>query len=494
MSSSRASTVWRPLAALFLLAAFLAGCTVGPNYHRPAMDSPAGFRSPATTAATNSLADLPWWGVFKDPVLQDLIHTALTNNYDMRIAVSRVEQARSLQAQAQSVFFPQVGYGAQAARGRNMLFGLPNPNSGRTLNSFLGGFDVFWEVDLWGRLRRQNESAHAALLATQEAQRGIRLTLVSAVAKAYIELLELDEQFGIAKRTTNSFERTFRLFSDQHDYGLASKLELSRARAALRSVSAAIPELKGQIALKENEINVLLGRQPGPVSRAATLLQQPIQPEIPTGLPAMLLERRPDLRQAEQQLRAANAQIGAAVGDFLPKIGLTALYGGASTDLSALTSGGANAWTLAATTTGPIFQGGRLKARYRQAQAACEEARLHYQQTALNAFREVADALILRQQLEETRIQQAGAVEAYQEAVQVATDRYGAGKASYYEVLEAQQQLFPAENALAQIKAGERLVIVQLYKSLGGGWKLADDQWAGGQTQPAQSTHKTGKD
>ena len=357
-----------------------------------------------------------------------------------------------------------------------MFLNLPNPNGGKTLDSYFAGFAALWELDFWGRIRRQNEAAYAGLLATQEAQRGIRITLVSAVAKAYIELLELDEKLDIAKRTAGSFERTFKLFNDQHDNGLASNLELSRARAALHSVSASIPDLKRQISLKENEINVLLGLNPGPVPRTANLLQQNMPPEVPTGLPAALLERRPDLRQAKQQLRAANAQIGVAVGDFLPKIGLTAVYGGISPELSALTSGGANAWSLAATTTGPLFQGGRLKARYRQAQAASEQARLHYQQAALEALREVADALISRQQFREAHAEQVEAVQAYREAVQVATDRYSAGRASYYEVLEAQQQLFPAENVLSHIEAGERLVIIQLYKSLGGGWNLKEDQ------------------
>jgi multidrug efflux system outer membrane protein len=266
------------------------------------------------------------------------------------------------------------------------------------------------------------------------------------------------------------------LFDDQHKNGFASKLEVSRASAALHSVSATIPDLRRQISLKENEINVLLGQNPSPVARERILLKQETLPEVPTGLPAMLLQRRPDIRAAEQQLRAANARIGVTVGEFFPRIGLTALYGGVSTELSALTSGGANAWSLAATATGPIFQGGRLTARYHQAIAAREEARLAYQQTALNAFREVADALASRQQLEDARHQQAEAVEAYRAAVDVSNDRYRAGKASYYEVLEAQQQLFPAENTLSQIEANRRLVVVQFYKSLGGGWNLDDLQ------------------
>ena len=473
MSRTRLLFFWLGLA----LALLLAGCAVGPDYRRPAVDSPAAFRCAPASNSTNSLADLPWWGVFKDATLQVLIETSLTNNFDLRIAISRVEQARLLQTQAQSAFLPQAGYGAEAARGQNMFLNLPNPNGGKIIDSYLAGIGAVWEVDLWGRLRRQNEAAGAVFLATREAQYGVRLTLVSAVARAYLELLELDEKLEIARRTTESFQRTFQLFNDQHDNGLTSKLEISRARAALRSVSASIPDLKRQSELKENEISVLLGRNPGPIARKAGQLEELVSPEIPAGIPADLLERRPDIRQAEQQLRAANAQIGMAAGDFLPKIGLTAVYGGVSTELSALTSGAANTWSLAANVTGPLFQGGRLKARYRQAQAAREAARLHYQQTALVAFREVADALSSRQYLEEARRDQADAVEAFQQAVQVATDRYTAGKASYYEVLEAQQQLFPAENTLSRIQTAQRLVIVQLYKALGGGWAIAEHQW-----------------
>jgi outer membrane protein, multidrug efflux system len=459
------------------LVVLLSGCAVGPDYSRPAVDSPAAFRGATTTEATNSLADLPWWGVFKDPTLHTLIEIALTNNYDLRMAVTRVEQARLLQVQAQSAFLPQVGYSGEAARGQNMFLNLPNPNGGKILDSYLAGIGAVWEIDLWGRLRRQNEAAGAVFLATREAQHGIRLTLVGAVARAYLELLELDEKLEIARRTKDSFERTFKLFTDQHDNGLASRLEISRARAALRSVSASIPELKRQIELKENQVNVLLGRNPGWIPRKSGQLEELVSPNIPPGLPAALLERRPDIRQAEQQLRAANAQIGMAAGEFLPKVGLTALYGGVSTELSALTSGTANTWSLAANLSGPFFQGGRLKARYRQAQAAFEEACLRYQKTALEAFREVADALASRQYLEEARHEQADAVEAYRQAVQVATDRYSAGKASYYEVLEAQQQLFPAENTLSHIEAAQRLVIVQLYMTLGGGWAIEDQPW-----------------
>src|SRR5258705_9719686 len=260
------STVWRPAFFLALMLIFLTSCALGPSFHLPRVSSPDAFRDAPSTASTNSLADLPWWSVFKDPTLQNLIQTALTNNYDLRIAISRVEQARYIQRQVQSAFLPQVGYVGEADRGKNVVLGLPTPNSG-TINSYVGGFDVLWEIDLWGRIRRLNEAARARLLASREAQHGIRLTLLSEVAAAYILLLELDERLEIAQRTAKSFERTFKLFDVQHENGFASKLELSRASGALHSVSAIIPDLRRQIAIKENEINVLLGQNPGPLPR-----------------------------------------------------------------------------------------------------------------------------------------------------------------------------------------------------------------------------------
>ena len=462
----------------------LAGCAVGPNYQRPAVNAPAGFRDTAEPVSTNSFADLPWWGVFKDPVLQDLIRVALTNNYDLRIILTRVDQARALQMQARSQFLPQVGYVGEASRGRNTFLDLPIPNGGQTMNGFLGGFEALWEIDLWGRVRRMNEAARANFMAyAGRPSDGHDFTGQRCRRGPTSSCWNWTTSLRSPRRTRDSYERTFRLFDDQHAAGLASNLELSRAKLALRSVSANIPEIERQIALKENEINTLLGRNPGPVPRTSTLLAQELPLEIPVGLPSALLERRPDIRMAEQKVRAANAEIGVAVGDFFPRIGLTAFYGGASTELHNLTSSGANMWSVAASTAGPLFTGGRLTGRYRQAKAACEEAKLQYQDTALGAFREVSDALISHRRFDEERVEQAEAVNAGREAVAVATDRYKEGKASYYEVLEAQQQLFPAENALSQIEAGRRLAVVQLYKALGGGWSLKDSEWSGMSTR-----------
>ncbi len=456
-----------------------AGCAVGPNYKRPAVNAPTGFRGATNDVSTNSLADLPWWSVFKDPVLQDLIQVALTNNYDLRITLARMDQARALQAQARSQFLPQINYEGEATRGRNAFLTSPSPNGGKTMNSYLAGFEAVWEIDLWGRVRRMNEAARANFMATQEGRRAVMISVVSGVARAYFELLELDEQLVIAQRTGDSYERTLKLFSDQHAGGLASKLEVSRAELALRTVTATVPEIQRQIALKENEINTLLGRNPGPIARTSTLLAQEMPVEIPVGLPSSLLERRPDVRAVEEQVRAANAEIGVAIGDFFPRIGLTTFYGGTSTDLDKLLKSEANVWSAAATAAGPVFTGGRLTGRYRQTKAAFEEARLSYQQTALGAFREVSDALISHRRYEDERVEQSQAVGAGREAVELATVRYKEGKASYYEVLEAQQQLFPAENTLSRIEAARRLAVVQLYKALGGGWSLKDFRWSG---------------
>ena len=461
----------RALAVAILAVGLLVGCAVGPDYRRPAVAAPATFRGQESRAQQASFADLPWWDVFQDETLKGLIREALTNNYDLRIAVVRMEEARAAAIQQRSALFPQINYQGEAARGRNSFLGQPSIGPGRTVDSYLTAFNAAWEVDLWGRLRRLNEAARAQYLVSQEAQRGVVLSLLSNVAQSYFQLLELDEQLAIAKRTSDSFATSLRIFQDQLAGGTASKLDTSSAQAALAVANAAIPELERQVTLQENQISTLLGRNPGPIPRSAKLLEQHMPPEIPAGVPSALLERRPDIREAEMSVRAANAQIGAAIGDFLPRIGLTTLYGGVSTELSAVTGGAANFWSVAANVTGPVFQGGRLYGEYRQAKASWEEAKLHYQETALNAFQEVSDALISQQKLVAVRQQQELAVAAYRDAVTVSRERYLAGKASYLDVLQSQQQLFPAENSLAQTELNQLLQIVQLYTALGGGWK-----------------------
>ncbi len=448
----------------------LGGCALGPDYKRPAVDSPPAFRGAEFAVEQASFADLPWFDAFHDETLRQLITTSLANNYDLRIAVARVEQARAVAMEARSPMFPQIGYRLDADRGQGTSFGNPFPGL-KTGNTFLGAANAAWEVDLWGRIRRLDEAGQARLLASEEARRGVIVSLVSGVAQAYYELLELDLQLDIARQTTNSFADSLKLFQQRFEGGVGSKLDTSRARASLASTAAVIPQLQQLIILKENEIRILLGQNPAPIARDKSLLQQITPPAIPVGLPSTLLERRPDVRQAEDNLRAANAGVGVAVADFFPRIGLTALYGGASTDLGQIANTSSRAWSVGADISGPIFQGGRVYAEYLKAKAVWEEAKLQYQQTALTAFREVADALAARQKLEEVRAQQAIAVTAYDEAVTISRERYTTGKASYYEVLEAQEQLFAAQNSLAQTQRDQLLAIVQLYRTLGGGWK-----------------------
>jgi outer membrane protein, multidrug efflux system len=463
-------------------AGLLAGCAVGPDYKRPTTTPPELFRGQTGPAEAASLADLPWWEAFRDPTLQELLQTALANNYDLRTAVASVEQARALAAQARGAFFPSIGYQGEIQRARGGAFGSvfvipgqPTP----TLSSFVGLFTASWELDIWGRIRRQYEAARAQFLATEEARRGVLLSLVSNVAQAYFQLLELDAQLDIAKRNTASFQGSYNLFQRRLQFGLASTLETSRAEGALGSTASTIPDLERQIAAQENQISVLLGRNPGPIPRGTPLFEQAVVPEVPAGLPSALLERRPDILQAEQQLVQANAQVGVAKANFFPQLTLSGFGGGVSPQLSAFS----HVWSLAAGLSGPIFQGGQILENYRASVAAWEQATSQYEQTVITAFQEVASALTALEKLVQVEAEQARAVKAYQESVRTATRRYEGGLANYYEVLEAQQLLFPAETQLAQTRANRLFTYVQLYKALGGGWNLTDPQWSGPQAK-----------
>jgi multidrug efflux system outer membrane protein len=443
------------------------------------VSAPAAFRGETGPREAASLADLPWWEVFDDPALQGLVREALAGNYDLRIAVARVEQARALAGVARAEFFPWVNYqgGVQRARGVfKFVPELERPEGG-TDNLFLGGLAATWEIDVWGRIRRSNEAARAELFGTEEGRRGVLLTVVSDAAQAYFELLALDLRLAVARSARDSFDRTYTLFQRRFQQGVVSRLQTSRAEGALASAAASIPDLERQIALKENQINVLLGRDPAAVPRGAALTAQRLPPAVPPGLPSALLERRPDVRQAEQRLAKANAQIGVAKADFFPRVGLTALLGGVSPELSAITSGTASVWALAGSLSGPIFQGGRILENYRASVAAWEQARLAYELAAVRAFRDVSDALVALQTLARFEAEQARSVTAYEESVRVATRRYLGGLASYYEVLEAQQLLFPAQDLLARVRGDRLLAVVALYKALGGGWNLTDAQW-----------------
>jgi multidrug efflux system outer membrane protein len=462
----------RSFFAVVALAA-IAGCAVGPNYQRPAVNAPEGYRF-AASQTTNSLADLPWWEVFKDPMLQDLVRTALTNNYDLKQAVARVEQSRNLAIATRSAFFPQIGYSGNVGRGRNSLYNAPAATGGATESSALASLNAAWEIDFWGRIRRLSQAAQAQYLATDEARHGVTISLMSDVATAYFQLLDLDRELEIQRAATNAYAGSYQIFNDRLVNGVASKLETDRAAAALANAGALIPQLEIQIATTENQLNVLLGRNPGPVPRGSLSDQSPLAPEIPAGLPSALLRRRPDVLQSEQLLIAANANIGVSIANFFPQIGLTTFLGRASPELSSFTGGAGNLWNVGGTMTGPLFQGGQLRAQYRVSKAQFQEAAAAYQQTVLAAFEDVSDALISRQKLTEENVFYAQAVVALTSSVELATQRYLNGKSSYFEVLQAQQELYPAQRAQVQTQAGELIAVVQLYRALGGGWQNTD--------------------
>jgi outer membrane protein, multidrug efflux system len=454
--------------------ALLGGCAVGPDYKQPAMNTPENFRF-AEGQGTNSFADLPWWKVFKDPMLQDLVRIALTNNYDLKQAVARVEQSRNLASAARSAFFPQIGYSGNVGRGRNALYNSPAATGGATASSAQASLNAAWEIDFWGRIRRLSQSAQAQYLATDEARRAVTISLMSDVATVYFQLLDLDRELEIQRAATNAYAGSYQIFNDRLTNGVASRLETDRAAAALANAAALIPQLELQIATTENQLNVLLGRNPGPVPRSSLSDQLPPAPEIPAGLPSALLRRRPDVLRSEQLLIAANANIGVSVANFFPQIGLTTFLGRASPELSDFAGGAGNMWNAGAALAGPLFQGGRLRAQYRVSKAQFDEAKAAYQQSVLTAFEDVSDALISRQKLAEETVFNAQAVAALESSVSLSTQRYLNGKSSYYEVLQSQQELYPTQRAQVQTQVGEYIAVVQLYRALGGGWPATSE-------------------
>jgi outer membrane protein, multidrug efflux system len=476
---------------LLLLCPIFSSCTVGPNYRRPSVDAPAVFRGASNGAQQASFADQPWWALFHDETLTNLIKTSLANNYDLAAAVTRVEQARQIAAQARAQYFPALGYTSILSYGHNQFTGSPASNLPGAQGFFLGIARAAWEPDLWGRIRRTNEAARAQYFASEDVRRGVMLSLTSDASQAYFELLGLRLSLEIARETTQSYTTTLALFNKRLQEGIGNALQTSRAAADLDTAAASIPEFERTIALKENQISVLLGKNPGPIETKIKLLDETIPPEVPAGLPSSLLERRPDVLAAEQNVRDASARIGVAQAAFFPTIGLTTFFGKLSTPLANLTSSNTNAWSLAANASGPIYQGGALKAQKREAVAYWHQTRVEYLRTVLNAFRDVSDALVSREQYEAIRAEQIRAVQSNQEALRLAQMRYLDGLSSYFEVLEAQQRLYPARLALAQTEINRRLVVVQLYKALGGGWNLTDTQWTSPAVPPiVQTPHK----
>ncbi len=471
-------TELRTFVSLALVSSLLSGCAVGPDYKRPLVSTPEQIRGQVASSEAGSLADQAWWQIFRDDALRSLVGEALRNGYDVRLAAWRVEEARANAGIARSQFFPQVQVEGQWFRTR------PSPGSGFTptpVNLYDVNLGLSWEIDLWGRIRRLNEAALAQYLATEEARRGVLLSLASEVATSYFQLRTLDLELEIARRTTGAFQETYDLFSRRLAGGTASALETSSAEASLASTAASIPNLERQIVAQENQLAFLLGRNPGSIPRGAALNDQFLPPEIPAGLPSDLLERRPDLRQAEQELVAANADVGVAVANFFPAISLTGAFGGVAPQVSDLFSKG-RTWSVGGELLSPVFQGRRLKNQHRAALARWEQARVGFEQSVTNAFTEVSTALVAYQKLAEVEKRQAQAVDAYKEAVRLSSQRYLAGLSDYLEVLQAQQLLFPAENSLAQTRFSRLASLVQLYKALGGGWKLTDQEWSGPET------------
>jgi multidrug efflux system outer membrane protein len=463
----------------------LAGCAVGPDYQRPAVDTPSGFRTAASDtnlfSGTNSFADLGWWETFKDPHLIAYLSEALTNSWDIKIAAARVLQAEAAARITRSQFFPTVNAGGDLVTSRASEKGpTPVPPG---VNPQQGYGDVFlsmpaYEVDLWGRIRRANETARAQLLATMDAQRAVRQTLVALVASAYLDLLELDLELDIAQRTYGVRTNSLELTQSRAQGGVASMADVYQAQILVYGAEASIADIRRRIEQQENLFSVLLGRNPGDIQRGAALISQTLRAEVPAGLPSSLLERRPDLRAAEQQLVAANADIGQAKAAFYPQVTLSGFAGFQSVALSDLFTGAAKTWQFGPAVTMPLFTGGRLRGNLKLAEARFQESLAHYRQTVQGAFREVSDGLIAYQRTREFRARQEERTQANRDATELANVRYEGGVTSYLEVLYNEQELFAAELSLAFARRNELLSVIQLYRALGGGWTEPAEQHA----------------
>jgi NodT family efflux transporter outer membrane factor (OMF) lipoprotein len=462
--------------ALALLAgALVASCTLGPDYKRPVVQPPPTFRG-AQTSTPESLADVKWFDVFRDDTLTGLVSTALKENFELRIAAERVLQARALYGITRADRFPQVDASAAANALRTSRSGAtPGIPSGVSTDvSYLqAGFSLGWEIDVWGRLRRLNEAARAEYLGTEEARRGVITTLVADVSSTYLTLRGLDLELEIAKRTRDAATEGLRLTEARRSRGAASGLDVHQSEQLLYTATGQIASLEREIAQSENALSLLLGHVPEDVPRGRPLDAFQLPPVVPAGLPSALLERRPDIRQAEQQLIAANARIGAAKAEYFPRISLTGFFGAQSRALTSLLSGPAVLATGTLGATAPIFNAGRTRANVQFTEAAQREAVVNYQRAIYTAFRDVADSLAEHGKTSEQRAQQERLVEALQQSTRLAIERYRGGLDSYLPVLDAQRNLFEGELELAQLRQQELASIVQLYRALGGGWTLS---------------------
>jgi multidrug efflux system outer membrane protein len=465
------------LTAVLIAAGWMAGCTVGPNYQRPAVQIPQNFRAPDPLPApqATSLADLKWWEVFKDDKLQDLIRTALQANYDLREAVARVEEARANVSITRSNQFPQLGvsgdvnFNRLSRDGQTPLPATFLPNQNRTWGEGVLNLLSF-EVDIWGRLRRATEASRANLLSAEENRRAVVVTLVSDVATDYLYLRELDYELGISKATLATRQDSLNLTHERQTGGVATLLDLRQAEQLVDTAEQTIPTLQQQIEQTENQITLLLGQPPGGIARGLDFMKEELPPDVPSGLPSALLERRPDILAAEQNLVAANANIGVAKAEYFPRISLSGFLGGQSTQLSSLFSGPHSAWSFVPQVSQPIFAAGRLKSGVRLAQAQRDEALVQYERAIQTAFTDVSSALIAHQRVRESRLKQEALVRTLDDRTRLAYARYRGGVDTQLNALDADRDLFQAELSLAEIRLNELLSVVQLYKALGGGW------------------------
>ena len=453
-----------------------AGCTVGPKYRKPAVKTPAVFRGsldPSASPDPTSLADLKWFDVFKDKQLQELIRAALVENYDLRDAVARITAARASLGITHSDQFPSIGPSASVTTLRRSASGAfplgPGIAQNRTFGTVLLNLLSF-EVDVWGRLRRATEAARADLLATEESRKAVITTLVSDVASNYFNLLELDKELQIAKRTLATRQESLRLITVRQEGGVATMLDVRQAEQLVYNATQTIPDIERLIEQQENEISLLLGKSPGPVVRGNSLTDQEQPASVPAGLPSSLLERRPDIRAAEQNLIAANANIGVAQAAYFPRISLTAFLGGESNQLSTLFKGPTRVWQFVPQVSQPIFSAGKLRSNVRLAEAQQNIALIQYEKTIQTAFREVSDALVQYHKVKEVRTQQELLLTTLQDRSRLAYLRYNGGVDTLLNALDADRDLFNAELNLSQTRRNELLGLVLLYKALGGGW------------------------
>jgi outer membrane protein, multidrug efflux system len=457
------------------LALVLAGCALGPDYHRPTVPAPETWRDGPPAADLASLADVAWWDLFHDDELRRLMQVALEANKDLRIAVTRVEQARAQLGITRSAQFPEVTAGGSATTNR-FSDNVPPRGQGGESDLLVATVDLAFEIDIWGRLRRATEAARAELLASEETRRTVVMTLVSDVASTYLQLRQLDMELETTRRNVASRRGSLQLVRDRFDAGLTSALDLRQAEAELASTAAQIPDLERQIAQTEHQLNILLGRNPGGITRGLSLTGQTFPPDVPAGLPSALLERRPDIRQVEAIMIASNARIGVAKAAFFPQVSLTGFYGVESVALSDLFTGPSRIWQFGPTVTVPIFNAGRNRANLALTEAQQREALARYEQAIQQAFREVEDALIAHRKAREALAQQDAAVQASREALSIAEFRYSSGLTNYLNVLEAQRTLLGAEVAESRTLLSQLVAVVQLYRALGGGWDAEEGQ------------------